>query len=435
MPLAGGNAGAGTRLAAAVPWNGKIHYSRTAMGHSSSADASENVSLEITYKDGAATGVGKLDFKRTESGCGTTLSHEAHGTATSPASVVLQTAGAGKYNVFVGIFGVTVAETKDEIVASCKAERRSGTSTWYIQVKPVLGVAGDPDKDAALSGSVSRDASQGCQRAVGEDGPIDTCQETLSWDLLRCDGGLIAKGFREFTLADEFSGRADIELAKSREHFHHWLKDEAKEFVSIAGEKLTALDILKTLGHDLGAAAEVTVFWVGIPLTEEWIRTDIVPAIKERDRGIKEAKADLDRSKAYAAKGKADLEAGLSPRCTDAAQRARDEEQRHDAAKALIESWEAEGSSLYWSPTTHELEDYGAALKEAERILSGTRKPQAVGAESTAARKVRVTRKQLEAAVKLYDRALRAGKQALAAQTHVETFTETFRKKLAATRR
>lgn len=179
LALAAPSAAGVTTASVGGPWSGSVHYTRTATLHTSTVDASENVSLEITIDNGAATGVGKVDFQRTATACGRTLTHEAHGTATHGAGLTLQSAGAGKYNVFVGSLGVAVNETEDD----CKGESRTATPTWVIETGGVLGVAGNPDTDATLSGSVSRDQSQGCQGIVGSGTAYASCQETLSWDL------------------------------------------------------------------------------------------------------------------------------------------------------------------------------------------------------------------------------------------------------------
>jgi hypothetical protein len=220
-----------------------------------------------------------------------------------------------------------------------------------------------------------------------------------------CDPNLFSKAQREFDTAKSFYTAGVKELGDAANGIREFRDDYAKESIEIGAEKLTALDVLRSLSEHLFEAAEVTGLYVGIGVTIEELALKIIPLAREHGRQTREAHSDFERGDLWAARATADLREALAggPCLGPIEQREKrllDEQRLADQARALIESWDNSGYR-YLSPITGEVLSEAAALKQARAALvSGSVVPPvAKGAALAARRRIRATAPQVRAAL------------------------------------
>ncbi|MGA3360469.1 MAG: hypothetical protein ABSD82_00375 [Solirubrobacteraceae bacterium] len=194
-----------------------------------------------------------------------------------------------------------------------------------------------------------------------------------------CDPTAYATASREFDTAQSFYSAGIKELGAAADGITSFRDEYIKESLDIGAEKLTALDVLRSLSENLFEAAEVTGLYVGIGVTIEEFALKVIPLAQDTSRLTDEAHADFERGDMWAAQAMADLQTALAQGpCTDSADEARlnqmlADQKLDDDAHNLIAGWEHnDNETRYLSPITNDTVDADAALAQAKAQLKGT---------------------------------------------------------------
>lgn len=241
-----------------------------------------------------------------------------------------------------------------------------------------------------------------------------------------CDPTLFAKAQREFDTAKSFYAAGSKELGDAADGIRTFRNDYIKESLEIGAEKLTALDILKSLSEHLFEAAEATGLWVGIGVTIEELAFKIIPLARDSGKLADEAHADFQRGDAWAARAEADLQAALAGGpCLGPIEsqesKLLEEQKLADEARTEIERWNNNGH-LYESKINGELLTEDAALKQARAALVSRRAtPRGATALRARPRRVRATAHQVRAALRHLEDALKVHRRAATQLARVDT--------------
>ena len=251
---------------------------------------------------------------------------------------------------------------------------------------------------------------------------------------ISCDQNLLDKAQREYQTATGFADagikEGDEAVDKGKDFLVDYGKEKAAEIVNEAnlGDALTGLN------ETVGEAFEDYSIILKLGSLAIDIGFKALPAYREVRSLSSESKEDFDRADTWFDRANADLDKVKAEGTDDCVGALHDEldsllkkESLDEQAQKLIEGWNA-GGSTYLNPVNGEVLGEEAAIQQAKAILLGkARSPQTLARSS---RKIKVTAKQLRAAVSDVRRALGLHAKAEAQFKRYRTSTTTLLGKL-----